>query len=42
MSMTIPVDAAGAGNRGLGSCVGDDYIGVLITLSDKRVVAVEL
>ena len=39
MKLTLPVDATGAGNRGLGGCVGSQGVAVLITLKDGRVVA---
>lgn len=40
--MSIPIDASGAGNRGLGSCVGGERAAILITLSDKRMLAMKL
>jgi hypothetical protein len=42
MSMTVPVDATGAGNRGLGNTVGRGAAAVIITLADRRVLATVL
>jgi hypothetical protein len=42
MTMTVPVDASGAGNRGLGNTVGNNAAAVLMTLADGRVLATTL